>query len=141
MYNLRIFLSQLVFAHSRGGFKAKRSQSHPKPPSEYHIELFFVVLFLSLSCQIHTKLRKNGRPGEYPGFFLGKCEQLRKKTQCIGYWIRALCLVRASKFTCRFFCTLRFFISNVDVQASAVIIEDFFIYAHYRSAQTSFIGV
>ncbi len=23
---------------------------------------------------------KNGRPGEYPGFFLSKCEQLRKKT-------------------------------------------------------------
>ncbi len=41
--------------------------------------VIFPSLLFSLSGQIHTKLHKNGRPGEYPGFVLSKCEQLRKK--------------------------------------------------------------
>ncbi len=46
-------------------FKAERSQSHPKPPHEYH-RVIFHSLLLSLSGQVHTKLCKNCRPGDYP---------------------------------------------------------------------------
>jgi len=54
--------------------------------------------------------------------------------------IRALCLVRAEQFTCCVFCVFRFFISNVDgQQGKGGHYKGFFIYAHYRSAQTSFI--
>ncbi len=48
---------------------------------------------LSLSGQMHTILRKKGRPCEYPGFFWSKCEQLRKKmnaqTQLLLYSIHS----------------------------------------------------
>ncbi len=65
----------------RSKFFMLSAQSHPKPlMKQVSYWVIFPRLLLSLSGQIHTKLRKNGRPGEYPGFFLSKCEQLRKKT-------------------------------------------------------------
>ncbi len=39
--------------------------------------------------------------------------------------ICALCVVSAEQFTCRVFFVFRFFISNVDVLARVVIVEDF----------------
>ncbi len=80
MYNLHVFLSQSVVVRSRGCFKAERLQSHPKLHIASIILSYFRSLLLRLSGQIHTKLHKNGRPGEYPVFFFSKCEQLRKKT-------------------------------------------------------------
>ncbi len=70
---------------------------------------------------------------------------VEKENSCVsslGYWIHALWLVRAEQFTCHFFCELRFCISNVELQHRCTRghYRGFFIYAHYRSAQTSFIG-
>ncbi len=111
-------------ARSSGGFKAERSQSHPKPPSKYHIELFFRSLLLSLSGQIHTKLRKNGRPVEYPGFFLSKCEQLRKKTQV--YRLLDPCIMSCESRAVHMSRLLRAQVLYFKCRcaASAVIIED-----------------
>ncbi len=75
--------------------------------------VIFRSLLLSLSGQIYNKVCNINRPGEYPGFFLSKWEQLRKKTMCKGYWIPGLCLVRAEQFICCIYSVLRFFISNV----------------------------
>ncbi len=73
----------------------------------------------------YTKLCKNGRPGEYPGFFLSKCEQLKKKTMCIGYWIP--CIMSCESRAVHMLCLLHTKVLYVKCRcaARAVIIKEF----------------
>ncbi len=119
--NFHVFLRQSVLARSRGGFKAEHSQSHPKPPSVSYW-VIFCSLLLILSGQIHTKLCKNSRPGEYPGFFLSKCELLRKKTQVLDPCIM-FCESRAVHMSRLLRAQVLYF--KCRCAAIAVIIEDF----------------
>ncbi len=65
-----------------------RSQSHPKPPRDYHRVIFYSLL-LSLSGQVHTKLCKNCRPGDYPrkhSQFAIYVHYRSEQTSLIGAW-------------------------------------------------------
>ncbi len=108
-----------------------------------HIELFFHSLLLSLSGQ-YTNLRKNGRPGEYPCFFSSNVNSWERKLMCIITRLLDPCImscesrvIHMSLFLCTQVC-----ISNVELKhrCKRGHYRGFFIYAHYRSAQSSFIG-
>ncbi len=97
-------------------------------PQLLHIKYFFYSLLLSLiySHNNSHKITQKWPSWRVSRFFLSTLNVIswERKRECIGYWIRALCLVRAEQFKCHVFCALRFFISN-RCAASVVIIEEF----------------